>query len=197
MLRNNLAVILTEQQLRISKVANDTGISRTTLTALSQNSNKMVQLETINTLCMYLRTDPATLFEFLPFNFNYYFEIGDLDKEHYEDTKHAMSVYDVSFFINVVERGDRTHTIDFAGLIEDSGQSGPYGPRSITASIHPTNKHYANEFAPYIKQLSPAFLTDITKSITALITKTIAKELLEPQESAQGISIDLSFTTTD
>ncbi|WP_081467767.1 helix-turn-helix domain-containing protein [Lentilactobacillus kisonensis] len=61
MLRNTLSLILVERQLRITKVSNDTGISRTTLTALSQNSNKMIQMETINTLCNYLKLSPSDL----------------------------------------------------------------------------------------------------------------------------------------
>lgn len=64
----NLAVLLAERHLKISSVSADTGISRTTLTALCQNAGKGVQTETINTLCMYLNIGVGDLFSFYPFD---------------------------------------------------------------------------------------------------------------------------------
>lgn len=64
----NLAVLLAERHLRISSVSADTGISRTTLTALCQNAGKGVQTDTINTLCMYLNIGVGDLFSFYPFD---------------------------------------------------------------------------------------------------------------------------------
>lgn len=66
MLRCNLALLLAERGLRISKVSKDTGISRTTLTALANNTSQGVQLETIDKLCMYLKTDVSLFFVFHP-----------------------------------------------------------------------------------------------------------------------------------
>lgn len=62
----NLAVLLAERHLKISKVAQDTGISRTTLTALANNYGKGIQFDTIDTLCLYLRTTPEQLISFVP-----------------------------------------------------------------------------------------------------------------------------------
>lgn len=66
MLRCNLALLLAERGLKISKVAKDTGISRTTLTALTNSTSQGVQLETIDKLCMYLKTDVSSFFVFHP-----------------------------------------------------------------------------------------------------------------------------------
>lgn len=66
MLRCNLALLLAERGLKISKVAKDTGISRTTLTALANSTSQGVQLETIDKLCMYLKTDVSSFFVFHP-----------------------------------------------------------------------------------------------------------------------------------
>lgn len=65
----NLSVLLAERRLRISKVALDTGISRTTLTALSRNSGKGIQFDTANQLCIYLGVDLGQLFTVVPFDF--------------------------------------------------------------------------------------------------------------------------------
>lgn len=69
MIRCNLAVLLAERNLKISKVSEDTGISRTTLTALGANYSKGIQFETLNTLCAYLKTTPEKLISFCPVNF--------------------------------------------------------------------------------------------------------------------------------
>lgn len=64
----NLAAIMGERRLKISKVAADTGISRTTLTALYYDSGKGVQFETANLLCIYFGITMGELFTTLPFD---------------------------------------------------------------------------------------------------------------------------------
>ncbi|MDY4720693.1 MAG: helix-turn-helix transcriptional regulator [Clostridium paraputrificum] len=66
MIRCNLAVLLAERNLRISKVSEMTKISRTTLTALSNNYSQGIQFDTINTLCSFLNITPDQLISFIP-----------------------------------------------------------------------------------------------------------------------------------
>ena len=66
MIISNLAVLFAQRGLRTSKVSADTGISRTTLTALSQNRSVGVQLETLNTLCRYLQVTPEQILLYAP-----------------------------------------------------------------------------------------------------------------------------------
>lgn len=58
MVRCNLSVLMAERGLKISRIASDTGLSRTTLTALANNYSQGIQFDTLNTLCMYLNTTP-------------------------------------------------------------------------------------------------------------------------------------------
>jgi len=62
MIRCNLSVLLAERSLKITKVSKDTGISRTTLTSLSNNQAQGIQFETMDTLCNYLNVKPSDLF---------------------------------------------------------------------------------------------------------------------------------------
>lgn len=66
MVRCNLSVLLAERNLKITKVCNDTGISRTTLTYLANNYSKGIQYDTLNTLCSYLKVSPGELISFVP-----------------------------------------------------------------------------------------------------------------------------------
>lgn len=62
MIKCNLAVLLAERNLKISEVSKRTGISRTTLTALTQNQSKGIQFDTFDKLCTTLKISPNDLF---------------------------------------------------------------------------------------------------------------------------------------
>ena len=66
MIRRNLAVLLAQRSLKITKVSKDTHISRTTLTAICQNECKGIQFDTLNLLCEYLNVSPSEILEFYP-----------------------------------------------------------------------------------------------------------------------------------
>jgi len=68
MLIPNLSVLLAERRLTVSRLAQDTGISRTTLTALTTRSAKGIQFDTLNRLCGYLKVTPDALFIYRPFD---------------------------------------------------------------------------------------------------------------------------------
>jgi DNA-binding Xre family transcriptional regulator len=68
MIRCNLSLLLAERNLKITKVTNDTGISRTTLTSLASNHAQGIQFGTINTLCNYLFVTPDQFFSYVPFD---------------------------------------------------------------------------------------------------------------------------------
>lgn len=70
MIRCNLAIILAERNLKITKVCKDTGISRTTLTYLANNYSKGIQYDTLDALCTYLRISPNDLISHIPITIN-------------------------------------------------------------------------------------------------------------------------------
>lgn len=111
----NLAVLLAERHMKISNLSAETGISRTTLTALCQNSGKGVQTDTINTLCMYLNINVGDLFSFYPFDLslvdcNYHSVDSSVDlvfnyaSTHYGGEIHCGAQIDVSSY-TLPERG--------------------------------------------------------------------------------------------
>ena len=77
MIRFNLSLLLTERNLKITKVSHDTGISRTTLTYLYYNYAKGIQLDTLNLLCQYLKVTPDQLISYIPIDI----EISETDIE--------------------------------------------------------------------------------------------------------------------
>ncbi|OUT06659.1 TAL effector protein PthXo1 [Lactiplantibacillus plantarum] len=60
MIRNRLAELLAERDLKISRVAAQLpNLSRNTITATASNTGKMIQLETVDTLCQFLHIEPT------------------------------------------------------------------------------------------------------------------------------------------
>lgn len=60
----NLSEILGRKRLKISKVIEDTGISRPTLTKLYYNDSKGINFDTLSSLCEYLSISPNDLLSF-------------------------------------------------------------------------------------------------------------------------------------
>lgn len=81
MIRNNLAVLLAQKEIKISRMALDTGLSRTTLTALSQNESKRIDNDTLNVILMYLQITPNQFFNFISYDFIVQIETSDFDIE--------------------------------------------------------------------------------------------------------------------
>lgn len=54
MIKNNLSMILGDRLLKISKVSEDTGIARSTLTNLYYKRSTMISFEVLGNLCEYL-----------------------------------------------------------------------------------------------------------------------------------------------
>lgn len=152
----NLKMLLSARNLRISRVANDTGISRTTLTSLSQNDLKGVQLTTLDTLCQYLEIDPKQFFEYHPFTFYYNVDVDWANNKSANEDSWTFS-YDASVFLNVFEKGVKTAVIEFAGTLETTPSLGyhPDDPDNNMVS-YSLNLDIVNEenYSKYLNQLS-------------------------------------------
>lgn len=85
MIRNNLAMILAQKQIKISRMALDTGLSRTTLTSLSQNDSKRIDNDTLNVILMYLKITPNDFFEFLKYDFDIKLEAINFEFDFLEE----------------------------------------------------------------------------------------------------------------
>ncbi len=57
MVKSNLSTLLGTKRIRISDVARDTKISRTTLTALYYDKGEAVSFRVLETLCNYLNCE--------------------------------------------------------------------------------------------------------------------------------------------
>ncbi|MDR2277058.1 helix-turn-helix domain-containing protein [Vagococcus fluvialis] len=79
MIKNNLSILLSERSMSNTTLSERTGISKNTISSISQNDIKMIQLETINKICQALNVTPNEFFMYLPFDYRIetYFDIED------------------------------------------------------------------------------------------------------------------------
>lgn len=64
MISNNFSRLLGERLLKISKVADETGISRTTLTNLYYRRSTAITFDVLNKLCEYLNCQITDIMEY-------------------------------------------------------------------------------------------------------------------------------------
>ena len=112
MIKNNFNTLMAERLLKITRVANDTGISRTTLTALSQEMNKGVQMDTLNTLCNYFNITPCEFFDYIPYEFAVkVIDVENDEEEIFSDDVNSINLKKYELFINVLNnKGETKHT---------------------------------------------------------------------------------------
>lgn len=79
MIRMRLAELMAERNIKASRISVDTGVARSTLSGIVNNANKMIQLDTLNTLCNYLHSDPEKFFEYYPVDFSVSCVINSFD----------------------------------------------------------------------------------------------------------------------
>lgn len=66
MINNRFSTILGERLLKISKISEETGISRTTLTNLYYRRSTQISFDVLNKLCKYLDCSVEDIIEYSP-----------------------------------------------------------------------------------------------------------------------------------
>lgn len=163
MLKCNLAVLLAERKLKISKVSADTGISRTTLTALSSNQSQGIQFDTLNALCSYLRITPAEFFCYAPFEVCVEVKVS------------TPPIFELELLFENAQ-GKRLGVAQLSAAIEssDSVLKDEYGRVAITDMLSifislPENNINVAILNRYLKGLPPVFKNDIEQEIGNLV----------------------------
>lgn len=177
----NLNVLLAKRQLKISRVYNDTGISRSTLTALASGEPKGIQFDTINTLCKYLKITPSDLFLYSPIDIN--ITLGDVICHH-----SLNSFYDVqevklqgSIFLNFdTPNGAITNELK----IDSTIHNGQY--YIFLSAIDENNRNYEK----ILESLDDNFIVSISKNIKYLLSKELNQYIVENNLSFNVLNID-------
>lgn len=194
MIKNNFNELVAQRKLKITRVSNDTGISRPTLNALTRDDGKGIQYDTLNTLCNYFSITPCEFFSYIPYDIQYNFDIIDeqgevidqRDELEYTTQKKAL------LFINVFDnKGLKKHTFEILYFVLTTYNTtvdvdvNNFG--EILSEIKGNNSKVIldqkqfengdNEFIIFLKQLEVQWQTKIIDDIMQYMTKDINKKV--------------------
>lgn len=190
MLRNRLSELLAERNLKITRVANDIpNLSRNTITATAQNESKMIQLETINSLCQYLGVQPNDFLEFVPFDIDISAAFSSPEKTEVEkgDFAEAINLSDleVDLFMKQSsikeEVGERTKTFDLTVLLTNDVKipliDDVDGPQNTEISFQVMLGHLndADTFNKQQSDFTNMWRTELTPGFRAILQKRISE----------------------
>lgn len=181
MIRNNLSTLFSERGLKATRVSAETGIARSTLSSLTQNESKMIQLETINNLCMYLGITHEDFFSYIPFDFEFSLYLNPISiYTSPVNNNDLIKTFNFDFYISVLSKdGKKTY----------SGEGRSNHELNLTASnpeLSVTYKIDDEEFNLFwAKELPTPFKTDILKQMNDFINEEIKIQIHEQFEETE------------
>ncbi|MCH5397381.1 helix-turn-helix transcriptional regulator [Limosilactobacillus fermentum] len=202
MIRNRLAELLSERQLKISRVANEIpNLSRNTITSTAQNSGKMIQLETINSLCKYLKITPGEFFEYIPYDIevavdDFNLEVRCMDPEPNFDSPDVIDKGAINFslYITVEPAGQPKYTYEFNGATPITlCYKPPFNAIPIDL-VEPETRYKFGYF--WDAKLTPGFKTVVIEQIQRAIRERIlSEETYDAFSENLWIAINSNFIT--
>lgn len=192
MIKNNFNELVAQRKLKITRISNDTGISRPTLNSLTRDDGKGIQYDTLNTLCNYFSITPCEFFSYIPYDISFNFEVMDekgevikqVDKIEYTEKKRAL------LFINVVDRkGVKKHTFEilcyvlttFNTTVDVNEVGGVFeevkGNSSNVLLDREQFENVENEFIAFLKQLEVQWQTKIIEDIMYYFSNNINEKV--------------------
>lgn len=177
MIRNNLSTLFSERGLKATRVSAETGIARSTLSSLTQNDSKMIQLETINTLCMYLGIGHEEFFSFIPYDFEYDLYLNEINIERVQH-----SVFSTDDYLKII-------TFDLFITVKTADGKIVYNAEGESTNDVSLMKSNADMFVSYkiidetfnqfwSENIPTSFKTDILKQMNDFISEEIKKQLI-------------------
>ncbi|EMJ4525265.1 TPA: helix-turn-helix domain-containing protein [Staphylococcus aureus] len=110
MIRNRLAEILFEREIKIVRIAKETGISRNTITNTASNNSEMLQMNTINKICSYLKITPCDFFDYIPIDIDFsFYENSSIDivNDWKSDDLERRVIFDIDLLLDIDFKGDK------------------------------------------------------------------------------------------
>lgn len=167
MIRNRLAEILFERDIKIVRIAKETGISRNTITNTASNSSEMLQMNTINKICGYLEITPCDFFDYIPIDIDFtFFENDDIELVPHEDFE-IEAKFDIDMLIDINNKNEQ-YKIDTKIILENKMLSTlPFDDNKIKLSIECSNKE---------KEELKSIFSEIPKEFKKIIYNNLVTE---------------------
>ena len=110
MIRNRLAEILFERDIKVVRMAKEIGISRNTIANTASNTSEMLQMNTINKICGFLEITPCDFFHYIPIDIDFsFFEEDKIDlvKAWNLDNLKCKANFDIDMLIDITNKNEQ------------------------------------------------------------------------------------------
>ncbi|GAP03368.1 hypothetical protein FPFC_060910 [Fructobacillus pseudoficulneus] len=190
MLKSKLSVLLAERGIRQEYLSEKTGISKTTISNISNNKTNGLKYETLNELSKFLQVTPGEMFDYYSKDITlsireYPLDIRDLRIPFLDDEPTDVTIE--GCFFNISGAKGLTNKIGFFITIKDafefqnenSNYVDAWGDSDYLIEIK-TNK--MNDLAPdsldpFLEDLPKTFLSTFEQSVIDFFTDTLYSEL--------------------
>ncbi|MCW6665497.1 helix-turn-helix transcriptional regulator [Aerococcaceae bacterium NML191219] len=158
----------------MSKVINDTKVTRPTLTAIVQNNGKGIQFETLNTLCNYLNVTPCEFFSYIPYDFEY--NVLDFEEKHSNNENWIGVKFD--FFITIKDKkGVLVNSFSFTcvGNLVFEGVVLDTEINHLTFNFSTSDSDF-DELSRFFDKLDPSWIYTVRDDVKQFFMKYFAKQ---------------------
>lgn len=182
MLKNRLAKIMHDKKVKAIEISRETGISRATLSKISNNITDRIEYDTIDKICLFLNIEPKDFFDYLPIDYTIELLNNDLKygfsrDEHYQLNDFIITSYSFDLLIDIsanknLKRFIVSLTSDLVEYDTDNG---------IKTEVHPIytfeSENKAEEYKKIINSIPSTFQSDITEKLQSEFQKAIHEAL--------------------
>lgn len=186
MIQSRLSVLMAERGLKISDLYEETGISKTTLMAIAENTGKGVQYDTVDKLCNFLGVTPCEFFEYSPYLVSF-----RMDK--IKSNRNIPIDYTITIKNQNYEKLFYLYVFIYLGNSYDIPVRKDEFKAYIDINLESSEHYNDEEFYNFISDLTISFRTDFINKIIGSITSL----LLDFEEVRTIDSKNISFKKGD
>lgn len=174
MIQSRLSVLMAERGLKISDLYEETGISKTTLMAIAENTGKGVQFDTVDKLCNFLGVTPCDFFDYSPY-------IVETQKSDFIEgnlkgieIKIKKQNYEKYFNLDIYVYNGDSYDIPFK-----KGEFDYY----ITLGLQSSDHYTDDEFYKFLSNMNISFRTDFINKLIQEVKSQLADLSLNKKSS--------------
>ncbi|MGD6773525.1 helix-turn-helix domain-containing protein [Staphylococcus simulans] len=174
MIKSRLSVLMAERGLKIADLYEETGISKTTLMAIAENTGKGVQFDTVDKLCNFLGVTPCEFFDYSPY-------IVETQKSNFIEgnlkgieIKIKKQNYEKEFNLDIYVYSGNSYDIPFK-----KGEFDYY----ITLGLQSSDHYTDDEFYKFLSNMNISFRTDFINKLIKEVKSQLADLSLNKQPS--------------
>lgn len=200
MIRNRLAEILFERDIKVVRMAKEIGISRNTIANTASNTSEMLQMNTINKICGFLEITPCDFFHYIPIDIDFsFFEEDKIDlvKSWNLDNLKCKANFDIDMLIDITNKNEQFKIDTKITIKNDILSIIPFDDNKLELTIESTGEQIVKLtelFNEIPKEFKKMIYNNLVTEYKSYLLKNIDEEdkidsLIKKREIIEGTEI--------